>query len=109
MEFLVVYIEEKEHMEIPGVNQAIKEAEFLGVFKKKWWNFHGSWFLNLAFPKGCLTILRNFLKQKLAFYVISNAREKSKNFKGAFRKSIYKKFLAQFYGWGSTASMLEPL
>ena len=62
MEFLVVYIEEKEHLEIPGVNQAIREAEFPGVFKKKWWDFYGSWFLNLEFPKGGHTILQSFLR-----------------------------------------------
>ena len=55
------------------------------------------------------TTLQNFLKCKLVFSVFSNARDKSKNSRGAFRKSIYKKFVARFYGWGSTASGLEQL
>ena len=38
-------------MKIPGVNYK-RSGISRGVLEKLMWNFHGSWFLTLQFPKG---------------------------------------------------------
>ena len=48
MEFLGVL--KKKNMEILAVNK--KGGISRGVQEKLMWNFHGSWFLTLEFPRG---------------------------------------------------------
>ena len=64
------------------------EVEFLGVTKKKSWNFQGSSILGLKFPRGVTQLCRISRSGALFCLEFPGVKQKNEKFQGVFQKSM---------------------
>ena len=84
--------------------QLKKKWNFWGFKEKLMWNFLGSWFLTLEFPRGGTQLfcrISDFQGQKVVFFRISEGKVTNLKIPGGFQKSISTTPTCLHFFWNS--------